>query len=95
MTQAQITQTNNSWYVTGDVLVDSANNVLVASKTLTIESDALIDFQDVNEIDTAAVSLMLEWKRRAVVEKQSIQFANMPEGLISLLELYEITNFFN
>jgi phospholipid transport system transporter-binding protein len=95
LTQVEINQTNNHWAVTGDVLVDSANSLLEISKTLTIENDAIIDMQGVSEIDTAAVSLMLEWKRRAVTEGRSLKFTNIPKGLASLLQLYEVTDFIN
>lgn len=73
--------------------MDSANGLLESSQALTIERDAVIDFEEVKEIDTAAVSLMLEWKRRAMAEDRSLKFTNMPEGLVSLLQLYEIADF--
>jgi phospholipid transport system transporter-binding protein len=86
---------NNRWAVVGDILVDSANSLLEISKALTIERDAVIDMQGVGEIDTAAVSLMLEWKRRSVIEGQPLKFTNIPKGLASLLQLYEVTDFVN
>jgi phospholipid transport system transporter-binding protein len=50
----------------------------------------VIDFSQVTDIDTSAISLMMEWKRRAEKEKQSIKFVNLPANLNSLTQLYGV-----
>lgn len=89
---AQIIQNENRWEITGDILMDNANTLLLASNVLTIVNSPQIDFANVDEVDTAAVSLMLEWSRRAMAENQKIKFVNLPESLESLVELYGVTD---
>jgi phospholipid transport system transporter-binding protein len=83
----------NKWLVSGEILVDNANSVLVESVGLPM-SDALeIDFSSVTNTDTAAISLMMEWQRRAVASNHAITFKNLPEGLSSLATLYGVADF--
>lgn len=88
---ASIAQNENHWVVKGDILMDGANSLLLASKNLNLADVAVIDFTHVGEVDTSAVSLMLVWKRRAVAENKQIRFENMPKGLSSLVALYDVT----
>jgi len=90
-----ITQNENRWEITGDINMDSANMLLVKSKVLTIPEKTVIDFAQVAEVDTSAVSLMLEWQRRAIAENKQLKFVNLPDGLTSLAELYDITDLIN
>ena len=91
---AQITQTENRWEIAGDISMDNANALLIESGRLVI-LNTLVDFAKVTEIDTAAISLMLEWRRRAIAENQSLQFVNLPANLQSLAQLYGVTELIN
>ncbi len=86
-----IIQNENRWDVTGDIGMDNANSLLISSKRLTLTDKAVIDFAKVGEVDTSAVSLMLEWQRRAVAENKQITFVNLPKNLTSLTALYGVT----
>lgn len=87
-----IIQNENRWDVTGDIGMDNANNLLISSKSLALNEQTVIDFAKVGEVDTSAVSLMLEWQRRAVAEDKKITFANLPKNLSSLTALYGVTS---
>lgn len=50
----------------------------------------VIDLAQVEAVDSAAVSLLLSWLRRAQRENVSISFANVPENLLSLARLYDV-----
>ncbi|PCI60662.1 MAG: hypothetical protein COB34_02225 [Methylophilaceae bacterium] len=89
---ATITQNGNCWELQGDILMDGANQLLVKSKALTMSDGALIDFSQVIEIDTSAVSLMLEWRRWAIAENKQLSFVNLPAGLTSLAALYGVAD---
>jgi phospholipid transport system transporter-binding protein len=91
----QITQSGNRWEVSGDVEIDHASALLLASNALTIADDATVDFTNVKEIDTAAISLILEWKRRAIAEKKQLKFVNFPANLTSLTQLYGVADLIN
>jgi phospholipid transport system transporter-binding protein len=79
------------WEVSGDIGMDNANSLLVSSKALVLADNAEVDFSQVGEVDTSAVSLMLEWQRRAAREKKKITFVNLPKNLSSLMDLYGVT----
>jgi len=86
-----VIQNEARWDITGDIGMDNANSLLVSSKRLVLADQAVIDFAKVGEVDTSAVSLMLEWQRRAVVEQKQIKFVNLPKNLTSLTALYGVT----
>ncbi len=87
---AQITQTNDRWILSGDVVNSTAGDILKVSQAFSIVDNTTIDFADVEDIDTTAVSLILEWKRRAAKENQTLSFVNLPENLTSLVQLYDV-----
>jgi phospholipid transport system transporter-binding protein len=89
---AEITQVGNSWSIKGEVLINTVIPLLEASKALPMSANTKIDFSAVTNIDTATISLILEWKRRALKENQTIQFVNLPINLISLTALYGVAD---
>lgn len=88
-----ITLQDNQWYVSGDILVDNANAVLDESNALEIADDLQIDFSAVNDVDTAALSLLIQWQKRALAANKKVAFRKLPKGLISLAALYGVTDF--
>ena len=50
-----------------------------------------VDLAGVTEVDSSALSLLLEWRREAVRNGREIRFRNLPASLKSLAELYGIT----
>ena len=51
-----------------------------------------VDLAGVTEVDSTAVSLLLEWRRAAQREKRVIDYVNYPANLKSLIKLYGVTN---
>ena len=92
---ATVTQVNNDWHISGDVLINTANDLLKQSQSYSIEQNTKVDFAEVTDVDTTAVSLILEWKRRAEKENQSLVFINLPENLNSLIQLYDVAELIN
>jgi len=93
LAQFNIIELSNKWHVSGDVLMDNANLILSQSDAFKMDGEIEVDFTDVSNVDTAALSLMLEWQRRAVAVKCKIKFANLPVNLSSLANLYGIEDF--
>ncbi len=91
----QITQSHNRWNVQGDVIIDTVNTLLQASQQFTLNTNTVVDFSEVKEIDTSAISLILEWKRRAKSENNTFILTNMPDNLQSLAALYGVTEILN
>ena len=92
---SQISQIDNRWQLSGDVVISSAKAILTTSQAFAITGDTIIDFAQVDDIDTAALSLILEWKRRAQEENQTFSFMNLPANLNSLAQLYGVTELIN
>jgi phospholipid transport system transporter-binding protein len=51
-----------------------------------------VDLRDVTELDSAAVSLLLEWRRAAAKANRRVEFVNLPDSLKSLAELYGVSH---
>jgi phospholipid transport system transporter-binding protein len=88
-----ITQQENQWQVSGDVLMDNANNIVNLSNSFAMPAELVIDFSAVTDVDTAALSLLMEWQRRALSSNCSLSFKHLPEDLNSLAELYGVATF--
>ncbi|MBC7787055.1 MAG: STAS domain-containing protein [Methylophilaceae bacterium] len=86
----QIIQNNEQWLLSGDVVFANASMLLSESIALNFTQPTTIDFKEVTDVDTSAISLILEWERRAKVEKASIKFINFPQNLVSLAKLYGV-----
>lgn len=94
ITSANIIQSANMWNLSGDVLMDNANSILVESNAFLMDKDEIqVDFSEVGSVDTAAISLMLEWQRRAMASHCQITFSNLPANLSSLATLYGVAEF--
>ncbi len=50
-----------------------------------------LDLAGVTEVDSTAVSLLLEWRRAAQREKRKLDFVNYPANLKSLIQLYGVS----
>ena len=90
---SQITQIDSHWLVSGDVVIGTVSSVLTASKSLVLDAETTIDFAQVTDIDTSTISLILEWKRRAQKENQTIKLVNLSDNLKSLTQLYGVEEF--
>jgi phospholipid transport system transporter-binding protein len=94
ITLPNIIQIANKWHISGDVLMDNANQILVESNAFLMDEDEIeIDFSEVEKVDTAAISLMLEWQRRAAASYCQVTFTHVPANLSSLAALYGVTEF--
>lgn len=51
-----------------------------------------VDFSEVGAVDSAALSLMLEWARQLESQGRSIAFTNLGASLTSLSHLYGIAD---
>jgi phospholipid transport system transporter-binding protein len=52
--------------------------------------DAVIDLAGVEAVDSAAVALLLAWQRAASQQGKRLTFQNVPPGISSLAELYDV-----
>jgi phospholipid transport system transporter-binding protein len=81
------------YVVEGAVTLDNVLALLAESERLFEGEKVVVDFSPVTQVDSSAVSLMLEWSRRARARGASIEFANLGESVASLVNLYGIEAF--
>lgn len=75
--------------VAGPMNIDSAAALLNQSNGMLTDIH-IVDLAGVTEIDSAAVSLLLEWRRQA--KNQALRFTNLPVAIKSLAELYGVAD---
>lgn len=78
--------------LSGPVTIKNAAAVLAEGATLFDSGDVTLDLSRVTEVDSAAVSLLLEWRRTAQRCSRRIDFVNLPENLQSLARLYGVAD---
>jgi phospholipid transport system transporter-binding protein len=54
--------------------------------------DMLVDFSEVEAVDSAAVSMLLGWLRAAGRSQRTLRVTGLPRDLISLADLYGVTS---
>lgn len=54
-------------------------------------AEVTLDLSGVTEVDSAAVSLLFEWRRAALAANRSIRYVNFPDNFKSLARLYGVT----
>ena len=77
--------------VRGPITIDNVVALLAEGNGLFSAAQATVDLAGVTEVDSSALSLLLEWRREAGRNGRSIRFLNLPANLKSLAELYGVT----
>jgi phospholipid transport system transporter-binding protein len=90
---AQIIQQANTWQLSGNLVFANISSVLDESKLLTMPAQLQLDFTAVDEVDTSAITLVLELQRRAISQDTKISVQHVPENLSSLMQLYGVDAF--
>ena len=88
-----ITAQANQWNISGQILVDNAHAILNESKNFKIDADFRVNLAAVTDVDTAALSLLLEWQRRAAASDKKVTFTDVPASLMSLATLYGVAEY--
>gem|GEM_PF-406317 len=93
---AQITQQQNTLHFSGNLLINNISETLAHLQTLRLEQPLTLDFTKVKEVDTVAVSLILEVQRQLHHqhhEASAVSVIGVPENLRSLMQLYGVDSF--
>ena len=75
----------------GPVTAANVGALLEEGRQQIAAPEVTIDLAGVTEVDSTAVSLLLEWRRQAHRANRTIHYANIPANLTSLAELYGVT----
>jgi phospholipid transport system transporter-binding protein len=77
--------------VQGAITIDNVTAVLEESARTFVAPRLIIDLSGVSEVDSTALSLLLEWRRSAAAAQRVIAFTNLPANLRSLADLYGVS----
>ena len=77
--------------VRGPLTMENVTRVLEESASLFQGTSVIVDLAGVTEVDSAAVSLLLEWQRQARAAERRIEYVNLPPNLRSLADLYGVS----
>ncbi len=75
----------------GPITLESVVALLARGNELFTAPQMTVDLATVTEVDSSALSLLLEWRREAGRGGRAIRYLNLPANLKSLAELYGIT----
>ena len=76
----------------GPVTIENVQSLLEEGERGISGAEVTIDLAGVTEVDSTAVSLLLEWRRQAVAANRTVRYVNLPANLRSLAELYGVTD---
>jgi phospholipid transport system transporter-binding protein len=77
--------------VQGPITMDNVVALLGEGNERFTAAQVTVDLVAVTEVDSSALSLLLEWRREAGRNGRAIRFLNLPANLKSLAELYGVT----
>ncbi len=81
--------------LTGPVTMSNVTTALAESERVFQSGDVTVDLSGVTEVDSSAVSLLLEWRRVASAANRRVTFVNLPANLKSLADLYGVSELLN
>ncbi len=84
-----LTREGEALKVVGPVNINSVAALLKQSSGM-LNGIQVVDLADVTEVDSAAVSLLLEWRRQT--QNTALRFTNLPASLKSLADLYGVAD---
>ena len=80
--------------LTGSLSFETIPKVLEESTAYAERADLperlTIDLAGITGVDSAAVALLLEWRRQAVRRGKQLAFVNLPANLLALAQLYGV-----
>jgi phospholipid transport system transporter-binding protein len=77
--------------IEGPVTADNVLSLLAQGAQQLTGPRMTVDLSGVTEVDSTALSLLLEWRREAIRSGREVRFRNLPASMKSLAELYGVT----
>ena len=77
--------------VQGPLTIATAAGLAEEGRRQFSAASVVVDLAGVTEVDSAAVSLLLEWRRAALAAGRHIAFIHLPANLKSLAALYGVS----
>ncbi|MBU6460776.1 MAG: STAS domain-containing protein [Proteobacteria bacterium] len=74
----------------GPLSLDTVSQLREAGEKAMAASPVCFDLGRITQVDSSAISLILEWKRMAMDKGVELEFATFPDHLLTLAELYGV-----
>lgn len=87
-----ILREGNQVRVSGRLTMDTVASLLKSGLQPNGQTALMVDMSGVEAVDSAAVSLMLAWVREAGRSNTNLVFSNVPGNLLSLADLYGVSD---
>jgi phospholipid transport system transporter-binding protein len=85
-----IVRDGGRYRVEGALTLGTATALRARGQEMFVDPLSRVDLSAVTELDSAAISLLLEWLREARSQQREIVYLNLPENLKSLGSLYGV-----
>ena len=86
-----ITREDGRLVVRGRLTIATVPSLFETGLQHLTSEDLLVDFSQVEAVDSAAVSMLLGWLRAAQRSQRTLRVTGLPEDLLSLADLYGVT----
>jgi phospholipid transport system transporter-binding protein len=80
----------DNYRIQGRITIANASALLAEGLKLFVRDGLVVDLSQLEEVDSSAVSLVLEWLREAQRNQRKLSFVNLPDNLKSLATLYSV-----
>jgi len=81
----------NQCTVQGPITADNVVSLLEQGALQFTGPGVTVDLSGVTDVDSSALSLLLEWRRAAARSGREMRYRNLPASMKSLAELYGVT----
>jgi phospholipid transport system transporter-binding protein len=88
---ASIQRTGDHLAVSGDMTLETASSLLASGVSALSGSDAVFDLAAVTNVDSSGLAVLFGWQRVAQTQGKTLRIENPPHNLISLAEVYGVT----
>ena len=85
-----ISRDGDSLQISGRLTIETVTGIFDTALQPGGKAGLVVDLGKVEAVDSAAVSLLLSWLRRAQRSQVTLCFSNVPENLLSLARLYGV-----
>ncbi|MFZ5503342.1 MAG: STAS domain-containing protein [Pseudomonadota bacterium] len=85
-----IERENGRLMVRGAVTMETASALYESGLQQVAKEDVLLDFSRAETVDSAAVAMLLAWAKAAQRESRELRVVGLPEGVLSLANLYGV-----
>jgi phospholipid transport system transporter-binding protein len=76
--------------VEGPVTIENVRGVIEEGRRVFSGGDLRVDLGGLENVDSSALSMLLEWMRDAAASGRRVRYLNVPENLASLARVYGV-----